>query len=448
MGQLTGKLVKSIVFIFLVFIVKLSFSQSTTWPIDTDNHVICGSYGTNELGMYHNGVDIYEVQGTAVISLIDCTIRTSVAQNHSINVYLQINPNVGNVFYQYAHCEEMPEGENHINLYDGEYPDITAVEDIPISAGQQFAVISDKGLASVSFPHVHFEHTTIVSNVLSTLNPLDLDIISPEDPEEENPKFGPLFIKRINSAQSFEYQDYNACTFLFNKIQVVREIIDDMGWVPDDVAYYAEEDFDAWPLENQLGNQIPTMREHGIYSSPYSVLFEVLKGYDNTIVYDEEKIFTGNYNDDIMQFIYEPKSANNTPDYTYCYKMTSLSYASPPGSPPEKYWNTRLAKDQNWDGDYAPCPDVEVAKYPDGMYKLHMVAKDKANHKDEEWLEVIVDNFKPFIKKVEIYANNLSDLQYSREWIWNSSSEQYDLEPIPLGVAITENDNSKKKIDV
>lgn len=85
------------------------------------------------------------------------------------------------------------------------------------------------------------------------------------------------------------------------------------------------------------------------------------------------------------------------------------------------------------------------AKYKDGKYQLF--AKATTVRGDEytsidnggEPSEIIIDNFKPFIKKVEIFKENASQAEYSRAWVW--ASGQYLLEPFPFGMDFSVSDD-------
>ena len=58
--------------------------------------------------------------------------------------------------------------------------------------------------------------------------------------------------------------------------------------------------------------------------------------------------------------------------------------------------------------------------YPDGEINLQFHVEDAAGRNDDEDFKIILDNFKPYIKKVEIRKNNISgSLVYSGNWAWD-----------------------------
>lgn len=99
---------------------------------------------------------------------------------------------------------------------------------------------------------------------------------------------------------------------------------------------------------------------------------------------------------------------------------------------------TRVHEDYELGGIHEFADANEDAKYKDGKYQLFAkvttVRDDVYTSSDGGAVpsEIIIDNFKPFIQKVEIYKEGASQPEYSREWIW--ANGQYELEPIPPGL--------------
>jgi hypothetical protein len=55
------------------------------------------------------------------------------------------------------------------------------------------------------------------------------------------------------------------------------------------------------------------------------------------------------------------------------------------------------------------------AKFPDGKYKIKIIASDLANHEGITTADVVVDNFKPYLKSVELKQN--TQIQYKSETV-------------------------------
>lgn len=104
---------------------------------------------------------------------------------------------------------------------------------------------------------------------------------------------------------------------------------------------------------------------------------------------------------------------------------------------------TRIHKDDNFghsDCSYAKCNNE--ARLKDGNYELNIRATNIQDlwFKANENLPIIkIDNFKPFVQKVEIFKENASQAEYSRAWVW--ANDQYQIEPFPSGLNFDVNDD-------
>lgn len=90
---------------------------------------------------------------------------------------------------------------------------------------------------------------------------------------------------------------------------------------------------------------------------------------------------------------------------------------------------------------FASCN--EEAMYPDNRYELFSrvisVRDDIYSTKDKPTTEIIIDNFRPFIKKVEIRKDPQGPAIYSRSWEWSGTS--YLFQPSPENLDIKTNEN-------
>jgi hypothetical protein len=78
--------------------------------------------------------------------------------------------------------------------------------------------------------------------------------------------------------------------------------------------------------------------------------------------------------------------------------------------------------------EIANCPDE--AKYPDGKHTLNFTVSDAASNTDSKDVITIVDNFKPFIKKLEIKFKGNSI--YKGVWSCNSDCMKFDVTQLPV----------------
>ena len=92
----------------------------------------------------------------------------------------------------------------------------------------------------------------------------------------------------------------------------------------------------------------------------------------------------------------------------------------------DRYWNTKLRTGQQWNGSDARI-NTE-AQYPDGRYTVWVSAYDiegkggdMTTRQGAEDEEVLIDNFKPYLKKMEIYQDG--GQRYSDEGEWDETNE-------------------------
>jgi hypothetical protein len=75
--------------------------------------------------------------------------------------------------------------------------------------------------------------------------------------------------------------------------------------------------------------------------------------------------------------------------------------------------------------NYDTARIIKDAKFPDGQYRVQIRAGDFVNQARDYAKDVQVDNFRPYVKEVEILANGLPI--YSAKWEWNGA--QLSLNP-------------------
>ena len=133
-----------------------------------------------------------------------------------------------------------------------------------------------------------------------------------------------------------------------------------------------------------------------------------------TILFNEGTIlgteFSADTDDDAQKYFYIITNSNNPADGG-CAVLDKAGY-----------WNTKLMKDKNWDGEEAKINDINSAEgpeYPDGEHEVWIRAGSDISTDLGNWVKkkVIIDNFKPYLKKIEIYQDE--EMKYYDEWLWD-----------------------------
>ena len=292
-------------------------------------------------------------------------------------------------------------------------PEIRSVGDI-INQGNIIAYIRShqtykKGDPKTSFDHIHFRIAEIATPLVY-FNPFEY--FTEKDPGNNKPSFGPLFIKQQWNGSFQKHADQ---PFLFKKVDIIREITDDMGHTELPAPGL---DDNAWP--------VPANRIKGIISSPYKVSF-CIKNELNAVVLPMQSVeFSEVITDNKMDLLYNSDfKAGPSDSYRFCYCMTNINTAN---YAEDRYWNTRLKDGAAWNGADAKC-NLET-KFPDGKYKLYMKAEDKKiGHEVEDEPEIVVDNFVPFVHKIEVREAPGNILLYTSQWLWDGANSKLNRNP-------------------
>ncbi len=126
--------------------------------------------------------------------------------------------------------------------------------------------------------------------------------------------------------------------------------------------------------------------EHANFIPPYNIIVDI----PNTGNIE----FNSSINNLGLGTVYHTGKSNNS---IYYYWATNEGKN---GAFANKYWNTRLAMGQAWDGSNAGTN--LNAQYPDGIYSFVGRAREIACHFAELAQPVYVDNFRPFVERVRI----------------------------------------------
>ncbi len=96
----------------------------------------------------------------------------------------------------------------------------------------------------------------------------------------------------------------------------------------------------------------------------------------------------------------------------------------------DRYWNTKLCQGQEWNGLDARINSE--AMFPDGEYRVWVMAYDivgnggdTLNRRGAEDEDITIDNFKPYVQKIQIEQGDKS-IKYVAHWPTTPQSD-YDL---------------------
>lgn len=427
---------KKYLLILLLLVNKSPAQTLTSWPSSRTPQVGF-SYGMNEdfyypvgtlLKTFHDGIDIHSESGidnvlAAANGEFWGELSSPPPYNNQFNLIFRID---AQHFLMYGHCQELP--SNSPDLYQGGLPNHGIVHaPQTFQAGVTMCTTRPHNLANLYFDHLHFSYMYNPGALPNSgfpsacLNPLELfnnNLF--KDPNQKFPILGPINLKDYANNQLI---DCSTQSFIFNKIKIIREITDDMGYISPQPQYgNGQQDLKAWctiPI-----NDKPFI---GMKSSPYIIRFSLMK--------NGSTISTNSISPAQFKFNSNPLDITNTyllynfdrkgcwfPDGRYRYNITNIIGLN--NILEDRYWNTRLKKNQTWNStSNALCNDANEAEYPDGNYTLHFEAEDVAGHNTQDNQTVLVDNYLPYLKQVTVDDEDISQSTsqpvYEAHWNWS-----------------------------
>ncbi len=385
--------------IFLVIFWSYSiimYGQPTTpnWPVNSNHERGCiiGNIGEFRHGHYHAGADIISQNGTITVYAVEAGTYSFHPSTSCWNQYIQ----VGNVIY--LHLQELnipPVGH--------------------VAVGTPIGTMYGTGGCAL---HVHLQSDGV--NYLNNELYQYTDNLAPIIVDHQ------LYKNRddITPNQGNTYQHSN---------QIYDDIIT-MGTIQY-TKVYGKVDIVVNAYDPGVGSTGGGVVVNGVVKdnrlAPTSLSYEVINS-NNVSVETVENI---NFTTPIMRT--DPESASRN----YVYADGTLCPASPSvlkynitshlrTQPYDRYWNTRkrigTADDWTLNANFdARCNDE--AMFKDGKYQVEIGASDvdntgNPNNTTTDDIYVIIDNFRPYIKKVEIAPNLVNNSAYIAEWQWNSTS--------------------------
>lgn len=168
--------------------------------------------------------------------------------------------------------------------------------------------------------------------------------------------------------------------------------------------------------------------DNGGATAPYKVQYELMDA-SGTII---ETV-------DDIEFPQYPPNASASDVFGINSTMTNFNWVvtnNPFTAPYNRYWNTKGRKGatEDWSGnpnlDARINDEVTEAKYPDGRYDVRFSVRDIDNdatfNEVSQTEPVILDNYKPYVKKVDISTGS----KYLAEWQWQSGSGKLLFVPV------------------
>lgn len=188
----------------------------------------------------------------------------------------------------------------------------------------------------------------------------------------------------------------NEYTMLYNKVDIVAHA----------------NDFKVWPNGSSAGGQL----------APYQINWNVLD-YSNTTYVNGNLTFNVVPNNNAANNCFHPSSVS--PGNPSIHIIT----AHPTTTPYDRYWNTSLRQGvtENWSSSSSLESRYNLeAQTKDDIYHVNFNAFDvdfdnNPNHNASNPVvrNILIDNFRPYIKKVEIRKNNINGtIIYSGDWNW------------------------------
>ena len=221
---------------------------------------------------FHDGIDIAGNHGIINVKAIGA--GTIVFINSSVigdskDIFFKLDAAPRDIVV-YGHCTPI----SSINLFIG----------ASFSLGETIATIADASIANTSYDHCHFSYINS-PNYLDfpnlTVNPLTQNSIASlvSDPGNNDPVLGELIIRPaqiIGSSQIPNNNSLNCFTkpYIFNKVRLVKEIRDDLGY-SGDCFLYPDIFNNPWCLAGATTNtfRIPG---GGSIGAPFAIGFEML----------------------------------------------------------------------------------------------------------------------------------------------------------------------------
>ncbi len=396
---------KSSKLLFLIFVLLYSsFYAQVQWPFPNPNvqATVTGTMGEarNSGARFHKGTDLINGGNRRIHSLNTGEVTYQNVSNWSPR---SSRIQVGNVMY--IHCRPSDvfiTSPRPINVNPGDH------------IGDMIPWITEDG-ANVT--HLHLQENG--TNYLRFLNPY-VDNHPPE-------------VIRANNRFPDGYKLYrngirnNSSTGTQNNLEITDVIrLDSQEFKP----IFGKIDISADIRDRRTG---PNGGSAGGNTAPFAYTYQ-LQNYDqpnqDNPLYEYELGFWNVPNNNAANAVFHPQSLGNGT------RSTHIITSDHRNTPFDRFFRTniRVAIDENWLLDNESearrnARNMQEAAFPDNKYRLYIDAYDiERNDNPNQSLAnvidipVIIDNFLPYVKDVEVTNSDRSFTYYKKGWRFNRST--------------------------
>lgn len=409
----------------VLFVFCISYVMAEPWPLAPtgDAHKIFTAYGqfaenTGGSGFhFHEGIDISAADGENVLAVnageIEEMTATASAEKYSqfITISLTTSPNIGWAF-------------GHLRFSINPATGITWVVGDSVSVGDVIGAV-DKLDAGSIFSHLHWEYVNDSDGGWSAagtrppaLNGDPLEFASPAT-DTKKPAVTEIHY-RDGDDEGVPNAKYHT-TVVDSKKVLYGNI---------DIVVRAEEQFST-SFSVPLSIQSIEFKVDG----PTNIVKQVLEEFTGTFI-NSPGSFGKFRNAGLAQVIYEhDDTVKSNQDLLtgatnkFYYILTNKDDDNDLElSDSDRYWNTDINDNPafKWNAQDVTGVSANAAKhtlnskFSDGVYKIDVVAKDEAGNTNIIFEnEIILDNWHPHVKKVEIG----SPVKYIAEWTSNGADD-------------------------
>ncbi|HRS57587.1 MAG TPA: PKD domain-containing protein [Bacteroidia bacterium] len=374
---------------------------------------------------FHEGVDIngdYNYKTETVIASFSGHIVSFGQGETGKYINVQVFINGVNQYYQYNHMKNLR-------------PYLTV--GTSIKAGDTIGEIVDSFWNTQCY-HIHFHRwLNGVTMLAGTRHALQM-YLSNEDKDPGNNK--PVTLNTNDDNKYFKFlldsnwANTTVDTVAYNRVDIQWELLDRMstnGFYqnPHKVGYY---------IRKKVGNNwVDTVRSA---ASPY-LLFKC----DEFLSDSFNKTSNSLLNAMIIPWDSYRSKPPVTPDpdydfwqwFTWLLTNTSGFNGSKTNLDDSRSWATNARNTETWSNGAGPTGNKARSpgewEFPDGVYKVYAVVGDLI-HDTFFTKNVMVQNFRPMVREVEVYADN--NKVYHARWNWSSANNRYEYQLIRDTVAV------------
>ncbi|MBE7173166.1 MAG: T9SS type A sorting domain-containing protein [Williamsia sp.] len=376
-----------------------------------------GGFASAPTEYFHEGIDIQgesAVNNECVKAPMGAIVLYHGGAGSNIAVNLQVNLNGTTRYIQFNHLKSL-----NASLVDGE----------TVAPGDSLGLIAD-GIWSTLTSHTHCHFWSTYADLFGTaINPFNIwDNNTYRDPQGNNPQV----INTNGDEDSLRFRKTPGSSDYFpangkvhNGVDIVVEAVDkessDAPWqVPKIVGYFIQ--------RQENTNWVDAVKTT---ASPYVLV-------DNNIYYQSS---SSSGNPAVVNTIIDFRNALRSmppatpkPGYdfeqwfTYIVTNTKGTTGAAADLDSNQHWATdarkTVAEDNGFKTGYDKARAVDEAKFPDGKYRINIRLEDFVNKAPDFQREIMVDNFRPYAKKVEIKSGKLN---YKAEWEWDAAAGKLTL---------------------